>query len=134
MDASYAPALIKLGGAAALGFAAIGSALGTGGLNIANLSLARNKSEGNALNVIELDTAPSAEIIATLSAAPGILSANAQFNLAVNGRIPVAVTVTLNLNNTTLNELVSPVHGSQSSAAPCVRNSTTLPGPASITI
>ena len=55
----------------------VGSALGTGGLNIANLSLARNKSEGNALNVIELDTAPNAEIIATLSAAPGILSVTA---------------------------------------------------------
>jgi len=55
----------------------VGSALGTGGLNIANLSLARNKSEGNALNVIELDTAPSAEIIKELSAAPGILSVTA---------------------------------------------------------
>lgn len=52
----------------------VGTTLGTHGLNIANLSLARNKSEGNALNVIALDTAPSVEIVAELSAAPGILS------------------------------------------------------------
>jgi len=55
----------------------VGTALGTSGLNIANLSLARNKSEGNALNVIELDTAPCPELIADLSAAPGILSVTA---------------------------------------------------------
>ncbi|MBT8037344.1 MAG: phosphoglycerate dehydrogenase [Verrucomicrobiae bacterium] len=52
----------------------VGTALGTGGLNIANLSLARNKSEGDALNVIELDTAPDAQIIDTLATSPGILS------------------------------------------------------------
>lgn len=52
----------------------VGTALGKGGLNIANLSLARNKSEGNALNVIELDSAPSTEIIADLAAAPGVIS------------------------------------------------------------
>ncbi len=55
----------------------VGTTLGTHGLNIANLSLARNKSLGNALNVISLDTAPSADIIAELSAAPGILSVTA---------------------------------------------------------
>ena len=37
MDASLAPALIKLGGAAALGFAAIGSALGTGTAGMAGV-------------------------------------------------------------------------------------------------
>jgi len=37
MDASYAPALIKLGGAAALAFAAIGSALGTGTAGMAGI-------------------------------------------------------------------------------------------------
>ncbi len=37
MDASYAPALIKLGGAAALAFAAIGSALGTGTAGMAGV-------------------------------------------------------------------------------------------------
>lgn len=55
----------------------VGSALGTSGLNIANLSLARNKSAGDALSVIELDTAPDAEIIKDLAAAPGILSVTA---------------------------------------------------------
>lgn len=52
----------------------VGSTLGNAGLNIANLSLARNKTKGDALNVIELDTAPGAEIIRSLSEAPGILS------------------------------------------------------------
>jgi len=52
----------------------VGTTLGAHGLNIANLSLARNKSEGNALNVISLDATPSAEIVAELSAAPGVLS------------------------------------------------------------
>ena len=37
MDASFAPALIKLGGVAALGFAAIGSALGTGTAGMAGI-------------------------------------------------------------------------------------------------
>ena len=37
MDASYAPALIKLGGAAALAFAAMGSALGTGTAGMAGI-------------------------------------------------------------------------------------------------
>jgi V/A-type H+-transporting ATPase subunit K len=37
MDASYAPALIKLGGAAALAFAAIGSAMGTGTAGMAGI-------------------------------------------------------------------------------------------------
>jgi D-3-phosphoglycerate dehydrogenase len=55
----------------------VGSALGEAGLNIANLSLARNKSKGDALNVIELDTAPSDEIIAQLTASPGVLSVTA---------------------------------------------------------
>jgi len=55
----------------------VGTALGTAGLNIANLSLARNKSDGNALNVIELDTAPGADILNKLTEEPGILSVTA---------------------------------------------------------
>jgi D-3-phosphoglycerate dehydrogenase len=55
----------------------VGSALGAAGLNIANLSLARNKTKGDALNVIELDTSPDAEIIQSLTDAPGILSVTA---------------------------------------------------------
>ena len=52
----------------------VGTALGSAGLNIANLSLARNKSEGNALNVIELDTAPGSEIVDQLAESPGVIS------------------------------------------------------------
>lgn len=52
----------------------VGSALGSAGLNIANLSLARNKSKNDALSIIELDTAPESELIESLSEAPGILS------------------------------------------------------------
>lgn len=55
----------------------VGTALGTAGLNIANLSLARNKSEGNALNIIELDTPPGQELLAHLAGEPGILSVTA---------------------------------------------------------
>ena len=55
----------------------VGTALGEAGLNIANLSLARNKSEGNALNVIELDTAPENHVVEALSASPGVLSVTA---------------------------------------------------------
>ena len=55
----------------------VGSSLGAAGLNIANLSLARNKTAGDALNVIELDTAPGQEIIQSLSDAPGIISVTA---------------------------------------------------------
>ena len=55
----------------------VGSSLGEAGLNIANLSLARNKTAGDALNVIELDTAPGPEIIQSLSDAPGIISVTA---------------------------------------------------------
>ncbi|MGJ8657182.1 MAG: phosphoglycerate dehydrogenase [Akkermansiaceae bacterium] len=52
----------------------VGSVLGKNGLNIANLSLARNKSEGNALNVIELDSTPSAEVIKEIESFKGIIS------------------------------------------------------------
>jgi D-3-phosphoglycerate dehydrogenase len=55
----------------------VGTVLGKNSLNIANLSLARNKSEGNALNVIELDTTPSAEVIKEIAAFKGIISVTA---------------------------------------------------------
>jgi D-3-phosphoglycerate dehydrogenase len=55
----------------------VGTALGDAGLNIANLSLARNQSLGVALNVIELDSAPDAEFIAKMAAQPGVLSVTA---------------------------------------------------------
>ncbi len=55
----------------------LGTALGTAGINIANLSLARNSADGNALNVIELDSAPCSDIVKTISKAAGILSVTA---------------------------------------------------------
>jgi D-3-phosphoglycerate dehydrogenase len=54
---------------------AVGSALGTAGANIANLSLARNKTSGNALTVIELDEPLSSELMATIRAIPGVTEA-----------------------------------------------------------
>lgn len=53
----------------------IGTALGDARVNIANMSLARNKQKGNALTVIEIDQALAPETMATLRAVPGILSA-----------------------------------------------------------
>ena len=55
----------------------IGTSLAEHKLNIANLSLARNKSEGNALTVIELDSPATQEIIDTLGAAAGVISVKA---------------------------------------------------------
>ncbi len=55
----------------------VGCALGDAELNIANLSLARNKSKGDALSVIELDTAPGNEIVEQLAASPGVISVTA---------------------------------------------------------
>lgn len=55
----------------------VGNALGARQINIANLSLARNKSQGNALNVIEIDSAIPADLITELAAADGVLSATA---------------------------------------------------------
>lgn len=54
---------------------AVGTALGEIGANIANLSLARNKSDGNALTVIEIDEALSSESMAKIRSTPGILHA-----------------------------------------------------------
>ncbi len=53
----------------------VGNALGNRQINIANLSLARNKHKGNALNVIEIDSEIPADLIEELSAAEGVLSA-----------------------------------------------------------
>lgn len=54
---------------------AIGTLLGQAEQNIANLSLARNKSEGNALTVIEVDAPLSAELMDSIRDTPGVLSA-----------------------------------------------------------
>ena len=55
----------------------VGNALGSREINIANLSLARNKQEGNALNIIEIDSEVPADLIEELAAAEGVLSATA---------------------------------------------------------
>lgn len=54
---------------------ALGTLLGKADQNIANLSLARNKSQGNALTVIELDAPLSETLMADTRAIPGVLSA-----------------------------------------------------------
>lgn len=54
---------------------ALGTLLGKAGQNIANLSLARNKSAGNALTVVELDAPLSTGIMEDIRAIPGVLDA-----------------------------------------------------------
>ncbi|MDP0489853.1 MAG: phosphoglycerate dehydrogenase [Verrucomicrobiota bacterium JB023] len=54
---------------------AVGTLLGENHANIANLSLARNKTEGNALTVIEVDEPLGAELMDQIRNLPGVLSA-----------------------------------------------------------
>ncbi len=54
---------------------AVGTALGDAKVNIANLSLARNKSQGNALTVIEVDEPLPPELMGALRSIPGVLEA-----------------------------------------------------------
>lgn len=54
---------------------AVGTALGEAGVNIANMSLARNKEEGKVLIVIEVDQDLERPVMETVRAIPGILSA-----------------------------------------------------------
>lgn len=54
---------------------AVGTILGENGVNIANLSLARNKQEGNALTVAEVDEPVPAPTMESVRAIPGVLSA-----------------------------------------------------------
>lgn len=51
---------------------AVTTTLGNAGINIANLSLARNRTQGNALTVIELDQTLSQEIMLSLRELPGV--------------------------------------------------------------
>jgi D-3-phosphoglycerate dehydrogenase len=53
---------------------ALGKALGEAGVNIANMSLARDKQAGNALTIIEVDQPLAAEVMETIRAVGGILS------------------------------------------------------------
>lgn len=54
---------------------ALGMALAEAGVNIANMSLARDKTEGNALTIIEIDEPLAAEVMETVRSVAGILSA-----------------------------------------------------------
>ncbi len=54
---------------------AVGTALGEAGVNIANLSLARNKTDGNALSIIEVDSELSAPVMDRIRSIPGVLEA-----------------------------------------------------------
>jgi D-3-phosphoglycerate dehydrogenase len=54
---------------------AVGTTLGESSVNIANMSLARNKREGHALTVIEVDQALEPKVMQEIKAIPGILSA-----------------------------------------------------------
>jgi len=53
----------------------IGTLLGDHGVNIATMSLSRNQAGGTALTVLNLDTAPSEELLATIHASEDIKSA-----------------------------------------------------------
>jgi len=54
---------------------ALGTTLGKAGQNIANLSLARNKSAGNALTIIELDAPLATDLMTAIRGLPGVHSA-----------------------------------------------------------
>ena len=54
---------------------AVGTTLGDAGQNIANLSLARNKSEQNALTVLELDAPLPPDVMTRIRAIPGVTHA-----------------------------------------------------------
>jgi D-3-phosphoglycerate dehydrogenase len=53
----------------------IGTLLGDHGVNIATMSLSRNQAGGTALTVLNLDTAPTDQLLAAISASEDILSA-----------------------------------------------------------
>jgi D-3-phosphoglycerate dehydrogenase len=49
--------------------------LGEHGVNIATMSLSRNQAGGRALTVLNLDTAPSGELLAEIAASEDVQSA-----------------------------------------------------------
>jgi L-serine deaminase len=51
----------------------VGTALGTAGVNIANMDLSRTSDRKRAVTVIEVDTVPPAELLEKLRATPGII-------------------------------------------------------------
>ncbi|MDP4939427.1 MAG: ACT domain-containing protein, partial [Verrucomicrobiales bacterium] len=54
---------------------AIGRVLGEGNINIANMSLSRNKVGGQALSILNVDSAVDAATLKKIEAIPGIQSA-----------------------------------------------------------
>ncbi len=55
----------------------VGSILGDAGINIASMSLSRGIVEGKALSIINLDSAPAAEVLSALEGVPGVLGIRA---------------------------------------------------------
>jgi D-3-phosphoglycerate dehydrogenase len=53
----------------------IGTLLGAHGINIATMSLSRNQAGGRALTVLNLDSAPGAELLAEIGTSEDIHSA-----------------------------------------------------------
>lgn len=53
----------------------VGTILGSHAVNIASMSLSRNEAGGTALTLLNLDSAPGAEVLASLLADPAIASA-----------------------------------------------------------
>jgi D-3-phosphoglycerate dehydrogenase len=53
--------------------AAYSSILGKNQVNIADMSLSRNKEGGTALTLLTLDSTPSPEVLAELEKVPGIV-------------------------------------------------------------
>ena len=53
----------------------IGTLLGEHGVNIATMSLSRNQAGGTALTVLNLDTAPSEQLLGEICASEDIRSA-----------------------------------------------------------
>jgi D-3-phosphoglycerate dehydrogenase len=51
----------------------IGTALGNAAINIANMALSRSNDRSRAVTVIEVDTEPPTQLLATLRATPGII-------------------------------------------------------------
>ncbi|ORE93055.1 D-3-phosphoglycerate dehydrogenase [Stappia sp. 22II-S9-Z10] len=76
LDADFAPHMIYVTNEDKPGFiGSIGMALGEAGVNIANFTLGRKEQGGEAICLIEVDGAPSAEVLAKVQALPLVTQA-----------------------------------------------------------
>jgi D-3-phosphoglycerate dehydrogenase len=66
----------------------VGTAFGTLGVNIAQMTVGRSTPGGDAIGVLNLDQEPSAEALAAVRAVPGIRSAHV-VKLPPAGQLPV---------------------------------------------